>query len=629
MLRSKWLKTAEYICALRVNSTVLGHWCYLPKFLCLLWRLGSREIMLMAVFALVSGLMPFLNLIILRRAIDNAVGVANGNTALTEAGVWLSALLITNLLQELINSIVRWIGDDVQERLKARLQKRLLEKASRLPLVNFEEPTFYDKLQRAQQGLDTRLFSTIENLFPIPSLLVTAVSLLLYVGSAHLLFPIILLVGLLPLHISSLHSSLKQFLLDRKQTADTRMLNYLSELMINREAAAEIRLFGLQEYLLKKRQQLFSRLRDERLGMASTQARSLLRSALVEQLTYGSVILGVVMLILRGRLSIGHFAAYLSAAERFRDSVSTLLAGIGNIHNDLRYIGDLLDYLDMVEEQVNSHTEIAARSIEVSADIPEIRFEDVSFHYAGSDRPVLAGVNLLLHPREHVALVGQNGAGKTTLAKLLLGLYRPTIGRITVDGVELSQIDLDQWRNRVTAVFQDFVRYELTVKENIGFGDLRQLHNNDAIQLAAAKSSADAVAINLPLAYETPLGSTYFQEGQQLSMGQWQKLAIARAYLRDAAILVLDEPTASLDARAEAEIYHQFHRISRGRSVLFISHRLASARLADRILFLEDGQIVEEGAHNQLIESNQRYAHLYASQAALYQSSGINKKQNS
>jgi ATP-binding cassette subfamily B protein len=619
-------------------------WRHLPRLLHLLWELGARHLVLLALFSLAAGLLPVLSLVLLQRLVDSAVGVMNGTVPLVVAMVWLAGLLLAHYFHAITDFWENgWAGlmADTQARLKARAQERLLAKASRLSLAAFERPDFYDQLLRAERGIEARLLNTVEYLMPIPADLLAAVGLLLYVGSAHFLLPVVLLAGLLPITVTNTRNFRKRYALERKQAAPERMMQYLGDLMVERQAAAEIRLFGMQDYLLGKRQRLFAQLRQERLGLAREHLRRGVLSMTGEQLTAGLVLAGVVALIARGHLSVGYFAAYWTAAERFRSSLGFLLSSVTVIDTDLRYVGDLFDYLDIAEERGASVQErqsgrgdpaqeptptgrddprfrIGFHAALASDGVPTIRFEEVSFAYPGSERPVLDRIDLTLHPGERLALVGENGAGKSTLAKLLLGLYFPTSGRITVNGADLNEIDPSHWRACAAAVFQDFVRYELTAQENIVYGDLERLEDEDAILAAAVRSGADQVVTELPRGYATVLGKSYDEEGQDLSTGQWQKLATARAYFRDASVLVLDEPTAALDARAEVEVYRQFRDTVQGKSVLLISHRLGSARLADRIVVLEAGRILEEGTHADLLLRRSRYAQLYSVQAAWY-----------
>ena len=305
----------------------------------------------------------------------------------------------------------------------------------------------------------------------------------------------------------------------------------------------------------------------------------------------------------------------MAAAERLQQELALVFANTAEMDVNLRHMVDLLDYLDMeVEEHEDSRTGRAASSATPAV----VRFEDVGFMYPGSRTPVLRGVDLELRAGERVALVGRNGAGKSTMAKLLLGLYSPTSGRITVDGVDMKDVEPSEWRRRVAAVFQDYMRFEITARENVGYGDLDKLHDLTAIEAAAAKGGASDFVQALPGGYETVLGRSFDQNGQDVSAGQWQRLASARAYMRDASVLVLDEPTAALDARAEVEVYRRFRDMSEGKAVLLISHRLGSARLADRIVFLDDGRITEQGTHADLMELGGEYARLYSIQSEWY-----------
>jgi ATP-binding cassette subfamily B protein len=442
--------------------------------------------------------------------------------------------------------------------------------------------------------------------------------------------PLVLLAGLIPGHLLERKFDKKRYQLIQKHTAPQRRLDYLGELMIRRETAAEIRLFGLESHLLKRWQDLFFNMRQERLRLAFARFKARNTGVISDLIAYSLVLTGIVALIARGSLSVGSYVACLDAVVLFRDAALMLFNGIRNIEDDLHYLSDLLDYLKLKEE---THMETGTMRIKPAARealregggdngqehrVPEVRFEDVTFRYPGSDTPALNKLNLTLHPGERIALVGENGAGKTTLSKLLLGLYRPTDGQITINGQHLCDLNIVHWRKKVGAVFQDYTRYQITARENIGFGDLNRLHDDAAIRTAADKSGASEVIAELSSGYETILGRIYDEKGQDLSTGQWQKLAIARAYFRDAQVLVLDEPTAALDARSEVEVYRQFQEMSQGKSVLLISHRLGSTQLADRIVFLDHGQITEEGSHQTLMQNGGQYADMFALQAEWY-----------
>jgi len=598
------------------KDTVWSRWRYLPRMLRLLWESGPREMSLIALLAVVSGILPVLTLITMQRTVDRAVSVITLDASVINALFWLSLLMWMKFLEGFSETVNRWLGEDVRQRLKIRVQEQILAKAGRLPYAHVEQAEFYDQLHRAQQGVDNKLLMTLMVVLMLPIQLVTALGMLTYVGAVHGFFPLALLGGVLPLVYVSLKNFRARYLLHRGQTEPERVMHYLGDLMLDRQAAGEIRLFGLQNVLFERRQRLFRRLRGERLQWAGVQIRGNLLSMLLEQVTYALVITGVVVMVVGGRLTVGYVASFLSAAERFRDSVLNLVLGTTALDSDLRYIKDLLDYLDLAEEDRTLQTRVRPSAREGA---PTVCFENVSFTYPSMVRPVLRNLSFTFQPGEHIALIGLNGAGKSTLTKLLLGLYQPTQGRITVNGVDLRKIDPSWWHSQVGAVFQDYMKYELTVRENILLGDLQKRGNLRAMEAAAAKSGFDQVVSRLPQGYETMLGKTFDEQGQDLSIGQWQKLALTRAYLRDASLLVLDEPTAALDAKSEVEIYKQFRDLSHGKSVLFISHRLGSARLAGRILVLENGEIVEQGTHRELMEVQGRYAELFGIQAKWYE----------
>jgi ATP-binding cassette, subfamily B, bacterial len=594
----------------RPDGSVRERWRYLGRLLRLLWTLSPGAMAVNAAVTLLIGLAPLATLVALRHLVDAAVR-ATDRARLGEALIWVVAYAAAAAGEGTTWILGSRLRDRIQDRMRIGIQERVIARAQALPLLMFEQPEFYDQLQRIEKGIDSRLFSTMSFIFRLGNNLVTVLSLLVYVGAAHASLPLILTAGTVGSLLFRLRLLRQRYFLERKQTEPQRRLDYLAALMSGREAAAEIRLFGLRDTLLPSWEQLALGLRDERLGMAEREFRFAGITSAGQSLTFGLALLVIVYRVSRGLLSVGQYAAFVAVVQQFQMLLWVLIWDTALIDNDLRYIRDFFLYLDLSPEASG-----AARLPDGSLR-QGILFERVRFTYPGSDRPALDGIDLQIRPGERIALVGDNGAGKTTLAKLLLGLYPPTEGRILADGTDLRDLDPVVWRRRSAAVFQEFQQYHLTLPENNAFGNLERAGDEAAIERAARLSGAAEVVATLPQGYNTLLGKE-FEEGTELSLGQWQKIAVARAYLRDAEVLVLDEPTAALDARAEVEVYRQFRDVSEGKTVLLISHRLGSARLADRILVLDGGRIVEEGSHAELMRRGGVYARMLGAQAQWY-----------
>ena len=393
------------------------------------------------------------------------------------------------------------------------------------------------------------------------------------------------------------------------QTPDQRRQEYMSRLLTDRMPAAEVRLFGLGSHIVGYWRRLMDRVLAERMGVRRQNVRTGIPSILITTAILGAVMLTLVLQGASGALTAGALVAYIYVTLEFVSRLNDVGWRIQVLHEWLVGLTYLQTYLSNDKSERVGEAKVAHTS-------PEVVFEEVSFAYPGGEGPVLSGIDLRIGSGERVALVGENGAGKTTLAKVLLGLYQPTGGAVKVNGIDLEEIDKESWRRLSGAVFQDHVRYSFTVRENIALGS-PEGRDDERLERAARMSGVDEFARELPEGFDTPLGKE-FEDGHELSGGQWQALAIARLYFRDARLLVLDEPTAALDALAELEVYRQLLGVAGGRTVLLVSHRLGSARLADRVIYLKGGRITEQGTHDELVRAGGEYAEMFEAQAEWY-----------
>ncbi len=574
-----------------------------------LYEFDSRAAISLMVLNGTKGLFVTAQVYLLYRFIEASAAVVRGDVQFAEAILWAVALIGFNLLQHGINLVSNTTADRFQKRLRGHIEEQCYRKVQTLPLAQLETATFHDQLQRARRGIERRLFSTMSIMWRSVSDVVALASLLLYLASFHWALPLILVIGTTPGVFLRERVNRSRYRVVRDLTHDERRFDTYHEILSGRQAAAEIRMFGFGPWLIDRADALWSKISRKRMGVAKKEAGLGLISDGLNTLTNIAAITFSLGILFAGRATIGAYASFFYAIEQLQGHYRSLVWGASIIYDDLRYVQDYFGFVDRPSGG-------SAKSRPLSKPLQTgIFFQDVSFVYPGSDLPALSNLNLNIRPGERVAVVGENGAGKSTLVKLILGLFVPTDGRILVDGVDIREVAPDEWLRRTGVVFQDYNRYELTIRENIACGWMDG--ESGAVEEAAAKSGADQVAETLSNGLETPLGKTY-REGTELSIGQWQKLAIARAYMRPAEILVLDEPASALDARAEADVYDHFARIARNRTVLLISHRLGSCRLADRILLLGDGRLVEEGSHRELLELNGQYAELYRNQAEWY-----------
>ena len=590
------------------------------------WRViiipWPRSLVWFAALLLLGGLAPFGQIWATTHLVNTlAAQIAAG--PLSEHALW--SALVPNLVWIAVFGGSATIGFVVSmniiqpavatyhaECIVAYWMPQVLTKAARLHLEQFERPAYFDAVQRARDALNAERIALQHSQFQrVLARLSGCVGIVWALTQVHWLLGAMLAVSSVAITAWRLHRGRALVSAQRRQTPLQRRRDYWRDLLIQRSAAAEIRLFALEDYCLQRWRALALHLHQEltHVRMGTLWREIPLSAAHIGVFSLGSV--GLLLVAQQHALTPGGFVASLLAIQQFLD----LMQNFSRVDTIQQVISELMAVPAFLALEGNEPSDgLPAPRLVTDG----IRFCDVGFTYPGSDQPALAGIHLLIRPGERIALVGENGAGKSTFARLLLGLYRPSTGQITIEGSDLQQIDPTSWRTQTAAVFQDYVRYMGSARDNIGYGQLARREDNQAIQVAAHTSGASAVVAQLPNGYATLLGAA-FDGGVELSGGQWQTFAIARAYLRDAPILVLDEPAAALDALAEQAVYHHFLSLATDKTVLLISHRLGSARLADRIVFLDHGRVVQIGTHDALMEAGGAYAELYAMQAAWYQ----------
>jgi ATP-binding cassette subfamily B protein len=579
----------------------------------LVWETSPWLLCASLVLRLVRALLPVAMLWVSKLILDAVVDWIRAPGG-DSRGIWNLLLLELALAiaSDVLGRAVALCESLLGDRFTNRISIRLMRHASRMDLAAFEDPVFYDKLERARRQTTGRLalvgamLNTIQETVSLLSL-----SAALLVFSPWLM--LLLVAAVTPAFVGETHFSTLTYSLLYRWTPQRRQLDYLRLLGASNQSAKEVKIFGLGEFLAERYRELSERFYQENRALATRRALvgSLLN--LVATCGYYGAYAIVLMRTLAGSLSVGDLGFLTGSFSRSRSLIERILSGVTDISEQALFLKDLFDFLAM---------EPTIRSKPGALPAPRpfregFEFRNVGFVYPGANRPVLRDISFRLEPEEKIALIGENGAGKTTLVKLLARLYDPSEGVILLDGVDLREYSVEDLRREVGVIFQDYMKYEMAVKDNIGVGEISEIFDEVRIRTAAAKSLADILIARLPQGYEQMVGRR-FEGGVDLSGGEWQKLALARAYMRDAQLLILDEPTATLDARAEYEVFLRFADLTRGRMAVLISHRFSTVRMADRILVLEHGVIREQGTHGQLVRLGGRYAELFELQAAGY-----------
>jgi ABC-type multidrug transport system fused ATPase/permease subunit len=600
--------------ALQKSLSIFG---YVGKALQLVWTTSQTLTLMIAIFTLVSGLLPAAIAYIGKLIVDSVVlasqnGLSNGvmsdrNLALSYVGIEAIAIIILAASQKgltICQSLLRVL-------LGQKVNVLILEKALTLDLAHFEDSDFYDKLTQARSQASSRPLSLISRIFGLGQ---SALTLLTF-GGLLLQFSIwaviVLILAAIPSFIAETRFSEHAFRLFRWRSPETRQQHYLETLLAREDYAKEVQLYQLGSMLLKRYRDIFDRLYAQDRNLTIQKGFWGYMLGLLSTGAFYAAYAWIVIEAIAGKISLGEMTMYLVVFRQGQSTVSAALTSIGGMYEDNLYLANLYEFLEQPIPQSQGRI---TRGIAHEG----IRFENVSFCYPQSQQPVLHKISLHLRHGEKLAIVGENGSGKTTLIKLLTRLYIPTSGRILLDGVDLNDWDIDVLQKRIGVIFQNFVQYQFTVGENVGVGDIEHLDDDQEWEVAAEKGMAKPFIDNMPQGFSTQLGK-WFKGGQELSGGQWQKIALSRAFMRSQAdILVLDEPTSAMDAEAEMSIFNHFRSLTQDQMVVLISHRFSTVRMADKIIVMADGRIIEQGSHEQLLEANGRYAHLFSIQAAGY-----------
>lgn len=586
----------------------------IPPLLGMVWQAGPGVVLGSAAVRIAAGVIPVATIFVPNLIIQDIVDLLEHKIQHLPRDFWWLVVLEFGLasLGAILGRVMDYTDTVLSDRYTKYISVRVIEHASHLDLERYEDPDFYDKLERARVQATDRL-ATIRMM---GQLLQQVVATATMVGSILFYAPLlvlILIVSVIPTFAGETHFAFLHYALNFKQTPARRQMDYLRVVGASKESAKELKLFGLGGFLTARFKKLSDEVLDEDIALATRRFWMTAALSLVGTAGYYATYAIVIYRTVLGRYNIGNWYFLTGAIAGASTNIQTVFSTFSGLADQALFMSDLIEFF-----KVKPTVKTQSGSLPAPRPIRRgFEFRNVSFVYPGTTRQVLNNLNFLLEPGERIALIGENGQGKTTIVKLLTRLYDPTKGEILLDGVDLREYDLEDLSREIGVIFQDFMRYEMTASENIAMGKVDLLEVKEKIEEAAQKSGAHDLIQHLPGGYEQMLGRR-FESGVDLSGGQWQKIALARAYLRDAQVLILDEPTASLDARSEHEVFERFAELTAGKMALLISHRFSTVRMADRILVLEDGQIAESGSHQDLMAHGGRYSQMFELQASSY-----------
>jgi ATP-binding cassette subfamily B protein len=588
---------------------------YLPQFLAMVWQTQPIKLAASFLLRILTALLSPAKLYIAKLIIDEVLQIIQTkNTDYQQLWYYVAIEIALVLLGEILLRYINLLESLLGDLLANESSIRLMQHAALLDLEQFEDATFYDKLDRARKTTVGRTFLFV-NLFAqfqdIISLVVLAGALLVF--NPYLL--VVLVLSVIPAFISETYFNRQDYSLARSWTPERRELDYLRLVAASDETAKEIKIFALSDFLINRFKHLSIKYYEINKVLIIRRAFWGTLLMILGNLCYYAAFILIILQTLAGAISVGDLTFLSASFSRLQGNFQSILLRFSQIAQSSLYLRDLFEFLAIQPQITNTPNPIKTPT-KISKGFV---FENVGFKYPNAEKWAIRHLNFSLQAGEKLALVGENGAGKTTLVKLLARLYDCTEGRILLDGIDIKEYNLQELRLLIGVIFQDFVRFQLNISDNIAVGKIEERENSSKIENAAKLSLADSVVAKFPQGYAQLLGKRFSQKGIELSGGEWQKVALARAYMREAQVLILDEPTAALDARAEFEVFQRFAELTKDKSAVLISHRFSTVRMADRIMVLQNGQAVELGSHEELIAKNGIYAELFNLQAQGYQ----------
>lgn len=596
-----------------LREAITANFYILRRIIPIIWRVSPYRLIFMITINLTQGLIPIAQIWVTQKLVDSVANIINDSSAsLHSAYFFLLLEIALILLSDIIHGVREYIMFQVQQATTFHIDELIAKKASSIPLIYFETSQYYDQLQRVSQGMAYRGLTVISTFMNLIQNLFTLVWFTIYLINFNFLFAVLITVLLIPPLMINLRIGKNLYIQMMRQTATERKAHYIMSLITGRSAAKELRLFNLASFFRGMWSRLFWKNANERSLLTK---QSEIKKFIAQLFVTSTSLIGISSIIWMchiGKLTLGYYVSISQAFLKIQTMMQETATTLSLLYEESLFLKELFLFLDLPEE--SNQTDSEAFPFKFT---DRIQVRNLGFAYPNSHKNQLKNICFEVKKGHVIAIVGENGAGKSTLAKCLIGLYKPTSGTILFDQIPIEDIDSQQLRANISAIFQDFVQYQLTVRENIGIGNPHHIQDGEKIRESAMKAGVSSVIDSLPNHLETELGPV-FEGGKELSMGQWQKIALSRAYFKDAPIILLDEPTASIDPVSEANIYDGFMKLAKGKTAFIISHRLASCQIADHILVLHNGEIIEEGNHNELILKNGKYAEMFRMQAKWY-----------